>query len=332
MEEISRDFIYLKEICTLLMGFTGLVLLYRRVKAADDLVETNNRISYETAFSNAIKLFESDNVDARMGALDSLQRISKEFPKYRDQVLEVCFRFIRNNSNEQIRSNGKPREDIKKILEIFRERPIISKTRAFNPYSLNSSYLSGADLKEISFNAIDFSKTNLEYADLRRSIFERCDFSNSFLLEANFSATKLSGATFLDSDLSFTDFDSCDLKHALFSRAILIGTKFNNIDIENFPIVPIVGKYNFKFLEMTMICHEGNFLANDPAFLDNDEYTPDSFFDRIKSKMNNFEMKNEHLEIGYFDTKFPDYIRVIPDLKNKPKFKLEWVDTKTLKS
>jgi pentapeptide repeat protein len=322
---IANWFVYSKEILTLLMAGIAMCLLYKRVKIADKLVETNNRISYETSFSNAIKLFESENVDARMGALDSLQRISNEFPKYRDQVLQVCFRFIRNNSNIDIQPPGYTREDIKKVLEIFRERPIISKKSFFNPYSLNSSYLAWADFKEMEFENVDFIGACLKNADFRRASFERCDFSKSDLSYTHFCGTKLFGANFIDSDLSFVDFNYTDLREAYFARSILIGTKLLDIEKEKFPIKQFDNMKDFIFFEKCMIVHEGQLLANDEKFHQSEYGNPSKFEEAKKELAEGIATADPPIEYSHFDTKFPEFIDVKPQ-EDGISFKLEWVD------
>lgn len=315
---------------TLLAAIVGLFLISKRIKSTDKLIDIKIKSSYETAFLDAIKIFESENVDARMGALDSLQRISEEYVQYRDQVLQVCFRFIRNNSNfdREDLNISFVREDIKKILDIFRAQPIISKKRLFNLYSLEGSHLSCVDFKEMNLQNINFKKTNLQFSDLRRSNFNHCDFSESNLQNVHFAGTKLVGVNFMDSDLSLAKFFNNDLSGAMFSRSILIGTEFLSIEKENFPVSACTTEEGLQFFENCMIVHEGKLLANHEKFTQSLDGNPCQL-EIAKDELEGDKMSLDPWEDEntFFNTKFPDYVKVIP-LGNKDGFKLEILDLK----
>lgn len=276
----------------------------RATKAAVEQTRISEKTSDDKAFLDAVRVFESENEDARIGAIFALERLSNEKEDYNEQILKVFFGFIRNNSNEGRKEKDTfyMRADIREFLEVLKRKNF---ERKENQFSLQGSYLAGACFILDDFKKILFKDCNLYHAEFRRSDFTACNFANSYLGGAKFVETKLSGTNFYNCDLTSALFFKNEMPSCNFLHAKLIGTRFEKIEKNIFKSI-------VDSLKQAMIIYNGKPLANEEEL--RSSYEEDfgiSDFDLFKDDF--FRLVRSLEDDSHdFDTKFPDYVEVIP--------------------
>jgi hypothetical protein len=162
------------------------------------------------------------NIEARLGALYSLERLLTESQKDQRAVLETLCAYVRENSSFEIpedegeaqefgRGNLPPkpsrRADIQAAITIIGRRAAGIRRRA-----------------EEDGWGLDFQNSNLIAYDFSQLNFDRADLSNSFLNGANLAGSSFSNSIFVDTFMRgakmrgacfhYTCFDDCDLRGA----------------------------------------------------------------------------------------------------------------------
>jgi hypothetical protein len=162
------------------------------------------------------------NLESRLGALYSLERLLRESKKDERAILETLCAYVRENSPAQLP------EDKEEAKRIFRgDTPMLPTRRSDVQAALT---IIGRRSESIRTRAaeerwnLDFRNANLVAYDFSKLNFDRSDFSGSFLVgakmsEASFAHGIFSGSVLRDSDLRhshFNDsfFEHCDLKNA----------------------------------------------------------------------------------------------------------------------
>ncbi len=280
------------------------IIFDRATTAAETQTGISEKTSDDKAFLDAVRVFESENEDARIGAIFALERLSNEKEDYNEQILKVFFGFIRNNSNEG-RREKEPlymRADIRESLEVLKRKNF---ERKDNQFSLDGSYLAGAKFILYDFKRILFRDCNLSHAQFRRSDFSGCNFARSYLGDAKFIETKLSGANFYDCNLTSVKFFKNEMPSCNFLHTKLIKTRFEKIEKNVFEFI-------IDSLKRAMIVYEGKPLANEKKF--HFSYEEDDGKSILDLERERISYLGELYEVSAhdFDTKFPDYVKVIP--------------------
>jgi len=287
------------------------IIFTRATKAAEEqnLISRNQTLisekaSDDKAFLDAIRVFESVNEDARIGAILALERMSNEKEVYNEQILKVFFGFIRNNSNEGRKDKDTfyMRADIRESLEVLKRKKF---ERRENQFSLQGSYLAGASFIFDDFKRILFKDCNLHNAEFRKSDFIACNFGNSKLKGAKFVETKLLAANFFKCDLTSALFFRNEMTSCNFLHAKLIGTRFEKIEKNIFKSI-------INSLKQAVIIYEGKPLANAEKF--HYSYKENEGKSTLDLNRETFYQHVENLEVSSrdFDTQFPDYVEIIP--------------------
>jgi uncharacterized protein YjbI with pentapeptide repeats len=189
------------------------------------------------------------NLESRLGALYSLERLLRGSERDQRAILETLCAYIRENSPAELPEDKKEaeellsreispaqtkRNDVQAAITIVGRRPQQLQTR---------SQREGWNL--------DFRETNLAGYDFSKLNFDQSDFSGSFLngaklMSANFARsvfahTNLSGADMTNSNFRASTFEKCKLKRALvqgtdFSHSRIAETDLRDANVSSFNI------------------------------------------------------------------------------------------------
>jgi len=172
------------------------------------------------------------NIEARLGAIYSLERIMRESKKDQVSVLETLCAYVRENSPINIpddpaeasiflRGDDPPkptrRKDVQAALTVIGRRP----ENARSDLDLRFANLVAYDFSVLNFVAANFSGSFLSGANMLGGNFSHCLFSNVFLRSAKVQAA----------DFTSSLFESCDFTSAEIDSTKFIGARFVDTDL-----------------------------------------------------------------------------------------------------
>jgi len=172
------------------------------------------------------------NIEARLGAIYSLERILRESEKDQRAILETLCAYVRENTPLEIpddeaeasifyRGEMPPsptrRKDVQAAITVIGRRPKI----AHEHLDFRSTNLVAYDFSEHNFDHADFSGSFLNAANMVGACFANCIFSHTFL-----RAAKMKNASFQSSV-----FDDCDFTNAEIERTDFKSTKITRTDL-----------------------------------------------------------------------------------------------------
>jgi hypothetical protein len=189
------------------------------------------------------------NIESRLGALYSLERLLSESEKDQRAILETLCAYIRENSPLPLSVDnneaGKPhasemvpaptrRSDVQAAITIIGRRPEQLRMR-----SQREGW--NLDFREANFIGYDFSKLNYDRSDFSGSFLNDAKMPSASFVNSIFSHTDLSGADMTNTNFQVSTFEKCKVKKALiketdFSLAIIIRTDLREATIESLNI------------------------------------------------------------------------------------------------
>jgi uncharacterized protein YjbI with pentapeptide repeats len=173
-------------------------------------------------FSKAVEQLGSDKSPTVIGAVYSLERISKDSEKDYQKVMEILIAFIKNNNSMDDHQNQlvKVHQSIQEVITIIGRR--ISNPNRSKDEKLDLSYV---DLTKISILNLDLSKI-----DFRRSCFTHGNINGAKFIDSNLSDSNFSYVN--NEKYSGTrernEFARADLRGANLYKAVLIKSDFKN--------------------------------------------------------------------------------------------------------
>jgi uncharacterized protein YjbI with pentapeptide repeats len=173
-------------------------------------------------FSKAVEQLGSEKSPTVIGAVYSLERISKDSEKDYQKAMEILIAFIKNNNSMDGHQNQlvKVHQSIQEIITIIGRR--ISNPNRNNDEKLNLSYV---DLTKISILNLDLSKIDFQGSCFTHGNINGAKFIDSNLSDSNFSYVnneKFSGTR------KRNEFAKADLRGANLYKAVLIKSDFRN--------------------------------------------------------------------------------------------------------
>lgn len=141
------------------------------------------------------------NIEVRLGAIYSLERIANDSPRDHISVMEILCAYIRENTTyEEFKPSNEmpetqPRTDIQAAIEVLARRKDWQKAKeADQKFRLDLSFsnLTGIDFKQGDFSGALFS----------RCILERAKFDNCNLVGSRFEQALLNFASLMGSNLT----------------------------------------------------------------------------------------------------------------------------------
>ncbi|WP_424932768.1 pentapeptide repeat-containing protein [Amaricoccus macauensis] len=170
------------------------------------------------------------NIEVRVGAILTLDRISRTNPEEHIRVMDILCTYIRENApakdakdlnlddtfEDSINSLSKPRTDIQTALTTLgnREPQRIENEEKRRTQGGETGYR--LDLRETNLRKSDLSHLNLNRARLNHARMEGADLREARILRADLSEAQIQGA-----DLSETQMGAADLEGARMERADL---------------------------------------------------------------------------------------------------------------
>ena len=127
----------------------------------------------------AFKGENEPNINVRMGAIYSLEKLSQNNIDYYPAIIDILCGYVRENSPNERNNNSVARLDIRVAMTIINRRKYpdydnslnlsLANLRAVNMVGQNHSYtlFAYSDLRNCNFKETVISFANLEYADIR---------------------------------------------------------------------------------------------------------------------------------------------------------------------
>jgi len=215
------------------------------------------------SFTKATEQLASDKIEARLGGIYTLERLSNESPEDYWTVMETLTAFIRERTRRRIQdipaeetmaryyddaklSPIKPPTDIAAVLAVAIRRSAKNRQRETDhEWQLNfeNTNLAGADLSHAQFarsklDGADLSGADLINADLTQASLCKANLSNAMLsnanlFDANLARAKLFRAVLRDADLRHADLVGADLTAADLSFANLTFSDLHSADLSH---------------------------------------------------------------------------------------------------
>ena len=185
--------------------------------------------------TGAIRQLGSDDLNVRIGAIDALERVARDFARDRPKVAEVLAAFIREHPDGQLPPPGpdgqeraRPtRPDIQAAITA-----IGNQLRSeIGPLDLTGADLTGTDLAHLNLTGANLTGTNLTcadlaYANLTNAVLTRANLTGANLHGAHLLLANLTGATLTGANATGADLHDADLTDADLAEARLKGARW----------------------------------------------------------------------------------------------------------
>jgi hypothetical protein len=169
------------------------------------------------SYSKAVDLLGSDKIEARLGGIYTLERISRESAADYWTVIETLMAFIRERARPIDADTVVPDvigqqcrrlpTDVAAVVRVLVRRPENERNREkregwrldlsgvdLRRASLSGAHLEGANLHGALLKHADLSRTHLEGANLERAHLEEANLTDAFLERARLEGAHLEGA------------------------------------------------------------------------------------------------------------------------------------------
>jgi uncharacterized protein YjbI with pentapeptide repeats len=224
-------------LATFLAGL-GLYLTYRtgqaQLEAAQEERQLNNEKLVTDRSAKAVEHLGSKEIDVRIGAILSLERIANDSPKDYRTVMEVLTAFVRNRSSKDKKLKLIP-TDVQSALTVIGRRKVTNHPEE-QKLNLTNTDLNRADLQGANLSSANLSNTKLNNADLQGANLSSANLSSANLSSANLSNANLSSAnlssvTLFNANLSAANLYRADLNRANLGYANLFNANLNGADL-----------------------------------------------------------------------------------------------------
>lgn len=235
LEQLSPDKLFKLENearKTIAQGLAGLAVLFG-LYVAWRRVEVTEEGHVTERFTRAIdQLGNKDSMEVRLGGIYALDRIGKDSPKDRKQIIEILTAYIRNNAAKE--DGPEIEEDIPAVL---------LKSKAVEVYEIKELSTDIKDIFSILYNEngwpMEFrNKNNLKYdfshSDLSRRNLYKIRLDNCNLYRASFKQTILDGANLYGSNLAKAKLHKAHIVEANLKNTDLIHADLTNACIGDF--------------------------------------------------------------------------------------------------
>lgn len=199
------------------------------------------------------------NIEVRIGAIYSLERIAQDSPRDHIQIMEILCAYIRGNVPVKSLKPSRPpyiwpkvRQDIQTAINVIGRRSKFQRLQesatSFR-LDLRAVDLSGADFQKWNFSAAIFGSSKIEGANFSKANLQGADFSNCMLnytafTGADLTGAKLNGAKITDCPPSFTN----QLNTEKLFGAMIMGADFSGIQFFGTEkISAMIGSRDTKF-------------------------------------------------------------------------------------
>jgi len=222
----------------------GLYLTYQNSQAERQL--NTERLTTDR-FSKAVEQLGSQDIQVRLGAIYSLERIAKDSPKDHWTVMEVLTAFVRGKSPlpegwaktpiEKRKLLPKVTMDVQSALTVIGRREVENDPER-KQLDLSNSILNGADLYRANFSGAYFFGSDLYRVYLRGANLSGAILADAILASADFVDADLSGADFGGANLSSANLAGANLKDANFMGTHVINFIAGDVRHSTYNITP----------------------------------------------------------------------------------------------
>lgn len=196
------------------------------------------------------------NIEARLGALYSLERLLGESERDQRTILETLCAYVRENSPIEVPETGKQqsttspakafrsatsRADVQAALTIIGRRPESLRARAEKgqwQLDFRNTNLTTYDFSGLNYDRANLTSSFLNGANMSRSSFANCVLARTSLRDANlkeayfcashFNACDLTGATVESTNFRLANFVQTDLTKANVTSLAIEGADLEN--------------------------------------------------------------------------------------------------------
>ncbi|MFG1872128.1 pentapeptide repeat-containing protein [Micromonospora arborensis] len=194
----------------------------RSVRATQNQVALQEQGQVTERFARAVEQLGSDQINVRLGALYSLERLMRDSPADLVTILQMLSGFVRE------RAKGQPTDPY--VPDASPEPPKSKPPSRFSVYPrLPTDVQAGLTIlgripsPQDHTQHIDLSGANLTGADLSHGEFSRANFAGATLRGAKLFDGHFASAILLDADLAYASVSAVDLDRAMLSGARLYG-------------------------------------------------------------------------------------------------------------
>ncbi len=177
-------------------------------RAASDRQELNER------FHKASELLSSSSEAAKIGALFSLERMSRESDVTYSQCMELVCAFLRSRSLE-IRSAHESVLYGDKVERVPEDMAVAVEVLTRRANKLGDGEREGLKLRGVNLSGLIVEDGNFERADLSHAIARETTFRSCSFAWGSLEYCDARGAIFMDTAMVRTDLSHADLSHAL---------------------------------------------------------------------------------------------------------------------
>ncbi len=239
-----------------------LVILSQQTQISEAKTQIDRETYYTSIFAKSVELLgfvrESKsvgtdrneitrsvpNIESRLGALYSLERLLTESVRDQRAIIETLCAYIRENSPLEIPEDEaeaqqffhgdlppRPtnRADVQAALTIIGRRPQF--IRSGWRLDLRNTNLIGYDFSDLNFDSARFDNSFLSRANMSGASFANGTFAGTFMRAANMKGAVFHSSTFDDCDVRGAEIDATD-----FSAATLIDTDLRAAKVTSFNI------------------------------------------------------------------------------------------------
>ncbi|WP_424964499.1 pentapeptide repeat-containing protein [Dinoroseobacter sp. S375] len=181
------------------------------------------------------------NIEVRVGAILSLERISISNPPDHVRIMEILCAYVRENAcivpikeNPSEPEDWKQRTDTQMALTVLGRRgPDKITLEQARGYALD---LRGADVQLADMSGGAWQKARLSDALMARALLFNANLQGANLEDANLQGADLRGANLQGANLVYANLQGADLWAANLQGAYLEGAKLNSADLINWTI------------------------------------------------------------------------------------------------
>jgi uncharacterized protein YjbI with pentapeptide repeats len=201
------------------------------------------------------------NIESRLGALYSLERLLSESERDQRAILETLCAYVRENSpaelptddaNRQELARGNislkrtERSDVQAALTVIGRRPLQVQERADAEgwrLDFRESNLVGYDFTAHNFDCADFTDAFLNSAKLNTGSFKKCTFKNTVLQKARLNGADFSRSTFENCNVKAAKIEDTNFSQATFEGTDLREAAVASLDISGANLERAFGSY-----------------------------------------------------------------------------------------
>jgi uncharacterized protein YjbI with pentapeptide repeats len=191
----------------------------------------------------------SPNIEARLGALYSLERLLLESQKDQRAILETICAYVRENSpleapeseasslfkRGEIPPTPTRRADVQAAITVIGRRPEAIQSRAVQEgwrLDLRNSNLIAYDFSTLNYDRADFTNSFLNNARMQGASFAHCVFFGTFMRGAKMQNANFKSSTFVNCFFENSELENTGFSLATFQEADLRAEKVSSIAIE----------------------------------------------------------------------------------------------------